>query len=287
MALSRPPPTRRLYPARRLSGVLAALLCVVRLGVAQEPAVPAVEGQNWPDGGSPPPEQIRFLVADDLLLFGDGSNDGRAAGFDADLAHELCAALGGRCTVEMRPGAELEAALLAGEGDAAVGGPAITPRSRGKLSFSRPYMPFPARFVMRRADAAAEPLWRALAGQPVGVVAGAAHERYLRENFPRLNPTLFSDTPAMLAALQAGRVEAAFGDGMRLSFWLAGGEGSACCAFAGGPYLDLPRFGGGLAIAVRGEDAALVRSLDRALDTLEENRKLAELYYRWFPVGFF
>lgn len=258
---------------------------------AQEPAVPLF----WQPGEpAPKPDlkalpRVRFLTADGFPPFNSVGAAGRPTGFNVDLAHEICAELGlaARCTVEVRPFDALAKALLAGEGDAVIAGTAIDARSRMTLAFSRPYFAFPARFVMRKGEAADEPLWKALEGQPVGVVAGTAHERFLRSNFTGSAITSFPDAATMLGALAAGSIRAAFGDGMRLSFWLSEAQGAACCGFAGGSYLAPAWFGQGMAIAVRPQDRILAAALDDALRSLAERRKIAELYFRWFPVGFF
>jgi polar amino acid transport system substrate-binding protein len=43
----------------------------------------------------------------------------------------------------------------------------------------------------------------------------------------------------------------------------------------------------GLAMAVRGEDAALADAFDYALREINMNGTFAELYLRYFPVSFF
>jgi polar amino acid transport system substrate-binding protein len=72
-----------------------------------------------------------------------------------------------------------------------------------------------------------------------------------------------------------------------LSFWLAGESAAGCCVFAGGPYLESRCYGQGMTIAMaRGSDD-LKRAIDAALESIYEKGVYAELYLRYFPVGFF
>ena len=91
----------------------------------------------------------------------------------------------------------------------------------------------------------------------------------------------------MLADLRANKIDAVFGDGMRLSFWLSGADGRACCKFAGGPYLAPVYLGQGLAVAVRPDDPELAQAFDYALREIGIKGVFAELYLRYFPVSFY
>jgi polar amino acid transport system substrate-binding protein len=87
--------------------------------------------------------------------------------------------------------------------------------------------------------------------------------------------------------LKDGKLAGAFGDGMRLSFWLAGTDSASCCRFVGGPYLAPEYLGTGLAIATSPQNAQLVDALDYALGEINANGSFAELYLRYFPISFF
>ena len=74
---------------------------------------------------------------------------------------------------------------------------------------------------------------------------------------------------------------------MRLSFWLAGSGSAGCCRFVGGPYLAPEFLGYGLAIAVLRDNAALAQAFDHALREIGVKGVFAELYLKYFPVGFY
>lgn len=236
-----------------------------------------------------PIQRLRFLTTTDFFPFNFLDPQGRLVGFHVDLARAICDVLGltERCQIQALPFEELEAALREGRGEALIAGLAITRDSRETYLFSRSYLQFPARFVTRRQGVLDEPLHEKIAGRRVGVMAGTAHERMLADLFGKALPIAYSDRDALLGDLEAGSLDAVFGDGMRLSFWLAGAQGKDCCAFSGGPYLAPEYLGQGLAIAVRQEQTALAEALDYALREIEERGTFEELYLRYFPVGFY
>jgi polar amino acid transport system substrate-binding protein len=141
--------------------------------------------------------------------------------------------------------------------------------------------------MMGRTGALAEPLFDKIRGKRVGVIAGSDHERMLRAYFPAATVVALPTQEALYGALKASQIDAAFGDGMRFAFWLAGADASGCCRFAGGPYLAPEHLGQGLAIAVPAERPELAQALDYALHEIAVKGTFAELYLRYFPVGFF
>jgi polar amino acid transport system substrate-binding protein len=234
-------------------------------------------------------ERIRFLTTTDFPPFNFLDAGGRLSGFHVDLARAICTALKvtERCQIQALPWAELEGALGRGEGEAIIAGVAVTPENRAKFAFTRPYLRFPARFVMPRSGLSDQPVDQVLEGKRVGVIAGSAHERMLRDYFPAMKPVVYSRAAWLFQDLKAGKLQAAFGDGMRLAAWLAEPDAAGCCGFAGGPYLAPEYLGHGLAIAVRADDPALAGAFDFALREVGMNGTFAELYLRYFPVGFF
>jgi len=271
--------------------LLMAVLLAAMPARADNPAIP----QFWdvkerlikPDISSF--ARVRFLTTTDFPPFNFIDANGLLSGLHVDLARAICRKLEilDRCQIQALPWDELEPALERNQGDALIAGLAITPDKREKYAFTRSYLRFPARFVAGRASVLEEPIDAAVAGKRVGVLARSEHEAMLRDYFPDARPVTYSRAEWLFEDLRAGKLDAAFGDGMRLAFWLAGQESGDCCRFAGGPYLAPEYFGSGLAIAVRGGDAALADAFDYALREINMDGTFAELYLRYFPVSFF
>ena len=232
-------------------------------------------------------QAIRFVTTDDFPPFSFLNEEGKLSGFNVDVARAICAELDVRCTVQTREWDDLLRALREGQADAVIAGIAITAGARSELDFSDVYMRAPGRFVVRADSEPFALTPEGLAGKTLAVVARTAHEAYLAAFFPEVGRRLYPTQEAAREALRSGEADAHFGDGMQLSFWLQSETAGDCCIFAGGPYMETRFFGEGMAIAVpRGEDD-LKQGLDAALAALFENGTYAELYLRYFPVGFF
>lgn len=234
-------------------------------------------------------QRVRFLTTVDFPPFNFLDTSGRLSGFHVDLARAICRKLEivDKCQIQALPWGELQPALQKREGEAIIAGIAVTEENRTSFAFSRPYLQFPARFITPKAKALTEPLSQKLKGERVGVITGSAHETMLREYFPDVKVVIFEKQEWMLADLKAGKLAAAFGDGMRLGFWLAGSDSADCCRFSGGPYLGPEYLGSGLAIAVSPDNAKLAAAFDYALHEINTDGTFAELYLRYFPVSFF
>lgn len=287
-----------LVPYSLLATRYSLLAAMPALGLAFGPAAHAAEPQPpmlWdanerlpkPDLSKRP--RLRFLTTTDFPPFNFLDTAGKLSGFHVDLARAICAelAIADKCQIQALPWTELDGALAKDDGEAIMAGVAVTQENREKYAFSRSYLQFPARFIMPKARTVSEPIYEKLKGKRVGVVANSAHERMLRDDFPTLAPAPYPTQEALFADIKAGKIDAAFGDGMRFGFWLAGSDAADCCRFAGGPYLAPEYLGTGLAIAVKPDDKELAAALDYALQQIALKGTFAELYLRYFPVSFY
>ncbi len=233
--------------------------------------------------------RVRFLTTVDFAPFNSLDVNGQLVGFNVDLARAICGKLEilPICEIQAVPWGELRNALAGGEAEAAIAGIAITAETRQTLIFTRPYLRFPARFIVRNGSEAAGDLPTTLRGKRVGAIAGSAHLTMLRAEFAGIQTVTYERQDWMLRDLAESKLDAVFGDGARLSFWLAGEQGGACCAFAGGPYLHAGYLGDGLAIAATPTNAVLVEAFDWALKELAVDGGYADLYLRHFPVSFY
>jgi len=229
---------------------------------------------------------IRFLTGFDFPPFNYTGPDGNPAGFNVDLARLLCNEIKANCTIQMRRFDTLLDALEQNRGDAVIASIAVTPAARKRVDFTDPYYRTPARFVVRSKDSKIEDVIpEALEGKKVAVVAGTAHESYLRTLFTEAEVRPYPTSEAARTALRKGEVDLLFDDGISLAFWLNGTESEGCCAFRGGPFTESRYFGEGVGIAVRRGNDALRLALNWALFRLWENGRFTDLWLRYFPVS--
>jgi polar amino acid transport system substrate-binding protein len=268
-----------------------ALLVLTPVVQSAEPAIPNFwdERERLPKPDLAQIERVRFLTTVDFPPLNFVDEQGRLSGFHVELARAICRELDivARCQIQALPWPELDDAMEAGQGDALIAGTAVTAQTRERYAFTRPYLRFPARFVAPKASTLAEPMYQSVEGKRVGVLAGTAHEAMLRRYFDGARPVTYTRAEWLYDDLRTGKLDAAFGDGMRLSFWLAGAPSEACCRFTGGPYIAPEYLGEGLAIAVDSEKAVLAQAFDFALRELSINGTFAELYLRYFPISFY
>jgi polar amino acid transport system substrate-binding protein len=176
-------------------------------------------------------------------------------------------------------------ALNANQGDAAIASIAATPDLRAKVDFTDPYYRTPARFVAKRDSPIEDPLPERLEGKKVAVVAGTAHEAYLKALFTEVELRPYPNADASRAALRRGEVDLLFGDAISLAFWLNGTDSENCCAFRGGAYTDNRYFGEGIGIAVRKGNDTIRLALNWALFRVWEQGRFTDLWLRYFPIS--
>ena len=229
---------------------------------------------------------IRFLTETDYPPFNYAGPDGNPTGFNVELARAICQEIKVACTIQMRRFDTLVDALNKNQGDAVIASLAETPAMRQKVDFSHPYYRTPARFVARRDLKGLKVVTpAALEGRKVGVVAGTAHEAFMKELFTEAELHPYPTPAAARFALKQGDVDLLFDDGISLSFWLNGTESAGCCEFRGGPYLESRYFGEGVGIAVRKGNDVLRRAFNWALFRLWENGRFTDLWLRYFPIS--
>ena len=228
---------------------------------------------------------IRFLTETDYPPFNYAGPDGNPAGFNVDLARLLCDELRVACTVQMRRFETLLDALAENRGDAIIASLTATLEVRRRADFTDPYYRTPARFVAGRDSPIQEVLPERLEGKKVAVVAGTAHEAYLKLFFTEAEVRPYPNVEATRQALRAGEVDLLFGDGIQLAFWLNGSDSAACCAFRGGPFLESRFFGEGIGIAVKRGNETMRQALNWALFRLWETGRFTDLWLRYFPVN--
>ena len=228
---------------------------------------------------------IRFLTETDYPPFNYAGPDGAPAGFNVDLARLICEEIKVACTVQMRRFDTLVGALNSNNGDAVIASIAETPDMRLRVDFSEPYYRTPARFVARRGVEIDEVRPEALEGKRIAVVAGTAHEAYLKTLFTEAELHPYPTEDAARFALKKGEVELLFGDGISLAFWLNGTDSGGCCDFRGGPYMESRFFGEGVGIAVRRGNDLLRQAFNWALFRLWEKGRFTDLWLRYFPIS--
>ena len=169
-------------------------------------------------------QTIRFLTDVDYPPFNYIGPDGNPAGFNVDLARLICEEIKISCTIQARSFNTLLDALNDNRGDAVIASIAPTADTRRRADFTDPYYRTPARFVARLDSPIADVLPERLEGKKIAVVAGTAHEAYLKAMFTEAQVRAYPNAEAAREALRNKDVDFLFGDGIALAFWLNGAD---------------------------------------------------------------
>jgi polar amino acid transport system substrate-binding protein len=288
----------RMSPHLALIAALAAGVAALATGSQR---VAAQDGVTLPHGVAVPgfwdprrrPERpdlsrissIRFLTELDYPPFDYAGADGNPAGFNVDLARLLCDEIKATCTIQARRFDTLLDALGDNRGDAVIASIGATTATRRKADFTDPYYRTPARFVARADSPIHDVLPELVEGKKIAVVAGTAHEAFLKQMFTGAEIKSYANADAARAALRNKDVDLLFGDGTSLAFWINGSDSGGCCAFRGGPYLESRFFGEGIGIAVKRGNDLLRQALNWALFRQWEKGSYTDLWLRYFPVS--
>jgi len=281
--------------------LLTALLSAVAGLIGTTPPVRAQDGVTLPSGTGVPgfwdprrrPERpdlsriqsIRFLTELDYPPFNYAGADGNPVGFNVDLARALCDEIRAKCTIQARRFELLLDALDDNRGDAVIASVAITPATRRRVDFTDPYYRTPARFVAPVDSPIGDVLPESVEGKKIAVVAGTAHEAFLKEMFTAAEVRSYANQEAAREALRNKDVDLLFGDGITLAFWLNGSDSAGCCVFRGGPFMESRYFGEGIGIAVKRGNDLLRQALNWALFRQWEKGAFTDLWLRYFPIS--
>ena len=228
---------------------------------------------------------LRFMTEVDYPPFNFAGPDGNPVGFNVDLARAICEELRVTCTVQMRRFDTLFDALNDNRGDAAIASISVNAETRQRADFSDPYFRPVARFVALREASLSDITPEMVEGKKVAVVAGTAHEQYLRALFTEADIRPYRTVEAAREALRRREVDLLFGDGFGLAFWLNGTDSGSCCEFVGGPFTESRFFGEGVGIAVKRGNDTVRQGLNWALFRLWEKGRFTDLWLRYFPIN--
>ncbi len=229
--------------------------------------------------------RIRFLVAADFPPFVYRTGRGRLTGYAMGVANALCAEVRVKCDFIEVPWDRLAGALSNGVGDVILAGPRLTPENAEVMDFTRPYLRALGVFAVRREGLIREATGQAMAGRRIGVVKNTVHAAWLRHAFGHSRIHQYGDFRQAAEALRTGRVDALFGDWLQLGFWVRGSASRECCRMLPGWFAARDFTWNDTVMAVKRGNRALRRVLDRYLDILDSEGRLALMAMRFLPVG--
>jgi polar amino acid transport system substrate-binding protein len=210
--------------------------------------------------------------------------DGRPAGFDIDVAKELCRRLDRQCVFDVRPWSDLLPSLLRGDIDLIAASMRIPSTKPQGVLFTNPYYGSRGRFVTSKGAGIAGPGLLRVAGSQIAVQGGSVHEAYLQDQYAEVSLVKTRSLSEALQRVAEGKVEAAFGDNAAMLRWI---EEQGCCTTLGNPITDGTFFGEGIGLVVQEEEKGLVDALNAQLQEMLEDGTSAQLSGRYFSGSIF
>ncbi|HVN83618.1 MAG TPA: ABC transporter substrate-binding protein/permease [Candidatus Binatia bacterium] len=202
--------------------------------------------------------------------FQDPQDSTRLIGFEVEIADALAQRLGVRAEFVQNDWQNLIPSLERGDFDMILNGLEVTPARRARVAFTRAYYEFSEVLVVRRGDEAVHGLSE-MQGRRVGTLANSFAYELLKAT-PAVDLVLYEGVEEPYIDLEQGRLGGVVLDNIIANrYGLVRPTLRAAAEVAQGEY----------AIAVRRDDATLLRAVDDALAAVANDGQLRAILARW------
>jgi octopine/nopaline transport system substrate-binding protein len=226
--------------------------------------------------------------------------DGKPAGFEVDLANDLCARMKVQCTMVIQDWDGLIPSLTAGKFDVILASMFITDKRLEVINFSRSYATDPSTFAVAKTsplatsglsgkfdlddEATAMPVIEQMKplvkGLIVGVQAATKNQEFLKKYFDGvIDIREYKTTEQHDLDLAAGRVDGLFAQSTALAATLAKPEYKDYTI--AGPEFLKGVFGRGTGAGIRKEDTTLVAMFNEAIGAAIADGTIKKLSLKW------
>jgi polar amino acid transport system substrate-binding protein len=206
----------------------------------------------------------------------------KLAGFEIDLAQDLCARMEVSCTFVTQNWDGLIPGLLAHQYDAIMAAMEITDESRDKIAFSKPYVRMPSAIVTLKEHATLDTSPAGLIGKTIGVESGGAHQAYAEDVYKQSEIRPYASLEEAILDLTEGRIDLVIGDKDAVASFLKTRKEGECCIIAADVPRDPAYFGDGIGIGLRKEDKTLKAMFEKALDSSMADGTFAKIGAKYF-----
>ncbi len=204
------------------------------------------------------------------------------AGFEIDLARDLCARMKVFCSFTRQDWDGLIPGLLEHRYDAIMAAMEITSEARKKIAFTKPYIRMPSAFMTLKQRASLDTSPAGLAGKAIGVELGGAQEVYLEDVYKQSEIRAYARLEEAILDLAEGRLDAVIGDKDAIEEYMKTRKEAECCVLAGDVPRDPAYFGDGIGIGLRKEDTGLKAMFEKALDSCVADGTFAKVTAKYF-----
>ena len=232
--------------------------------------------------------------------------DGKLAGFEVDLAHELCSRMKVECTVIQQDWDGMIPALNAGKFDGIMAGMNITPQRLQVIDFSDAYAAGPAGFLVPKSSSLSklpgtgevlnlskddpknqqtiDAMRAMLKGKTIGVQVATIHANFLDKYFKDVATIQeYKTTEQHDLDLMSGRIDAAFAEASYFTTTLTKPEAKDLM-LAGAEFRGGDIFGRGVGVGLRKQDTDLKAMFDKAIQSAKADGTLKKMQDKWFKL---
>lgn len=251
---------------------LLAMLSVVLVACGSDEST----GTDNTDGESTEKETIIIGIDDKFAPMGFRDENNEIVGFDIDYARAAAEEMGVEVTFQPIDWKTKETELNSGRIDLIWNGYTITDERKEKVLFTKPYLAN-SQVIMTLADSDINAI-ADLEGKNVGVQALSSALDALNSNEVSkkiAKPTEYPDNVLALTDLKTGRTDAVVIDEIVANYYNTLEDGTFKIVEES---LAPEEYG----VGVKKGNEALLEKLQKALDTLNENGKAAEISEKWF-----
>ncbi|GAB2658329.1 ABC transporter substrate-binding protein [Vibrio panuliri] len=243
--------------------VVAALAATTVTGMAQ--------AKDW--------KTVRFGIEGAYPPFSWTEADGSLKGFDVDMANALCKEMDVKCKIVPQDWDGIIPSLLARKYDAIIAAMSITEERKKKVDFTGKYALIPNKFIAKKGAGLD---FDNLDGVKIGVQRATTHDKYLTDNYDKVEIVRYGSFDEAYLDLANGRIAAVLGDASALEEGVLNAKGGEGYEFVGPSLTDPQWFGEGFGIAVRKQDKDLTTKLDAAILSLREKGIYQEIAAKYF-----
>ncbi len=206
----------------------------------------------------------------------------KLAGFEIDLAQDLCARMKVTCIFVTQNWDGLIPGLLAHQYDAIMAAMEITDEAKEKIAFSKPYIRMPSAIVTLKEHATLDTSPDGLVGKKIGVESGGTHRTYAEAVYKQSEIRSYASLEEAILDLAEGRVDLVIGDKDAVESFLTTRREGQCCVVAADVPRDPAYFGDGIGIGLRKDDTSLKVMFEKALDSSMADGTFARIRAKYF-----
>lgn len=252
-------------------------------------AKPAPKANPQPAKPAPPkspftPPAFKITVATEGAYppFNYLDRKGLPAGFEMELAQEICERMKAECEFVADKWDNLVPGLLDKKYDIVMSSLEVNSERRRRLGLSRRYYLSPGAFIAAKGQPFDGPP-ALLRNKRIGVQKDSMHADWLDKSFRRsAQIKRYPTGNDALAALARDEVDAVFGDKVQLWLWSKKPEGQ-CCEIMGQDIKDTQTLGIGVSAGIRREDIKLREAFNKALGEILGDGTYKQINAKYFP----